>query len=112
MKLGQIIRALHRSRIRREKVQLLCTVDEPLHASATVDLIKAGYVNVIGALRGLEKMKDDVFATRLYHQLFDDCLASYSIFSDLYQHIDNLLVQVFNNVKRLHPIASLIQITQ
>jgi hypothetical protein len=53
MKLGQIIRALRRSRIRREIVQLLCTVDEPLYASAIADLIKASYVNVIGALRGL-----------------------------------------------------------
>ncbi len=53
MKLGQIIRALRRSRIRREIVQLLCTVDEPLYVSAIADLIKANYVNVIGALRGL-----------------------------------------------------------
>jgi predicted transcriptional regulator with HTH domain len=53
MKLGQIIWALRRSRIRREIVQLLCTVDEPLYASAIADLIKANYVNVIGALRGL-----------------------------------------------------------
>ncbi len=76
----------------------------------------------------VEKMKDDVFATRPYHQLFDDCPASYSIysqFSDLYQHIfDNLLVtfyvinqteqlsQVYNNIKRLHPAGSLIQIIQ
>jgi hypothetical protein len=65
---------------------------------------------------------------RPYHQLFDDCPASYSIysqFSDLYQHIfDNLLVtfyvinqterlsQVYNNIKRLHPAGSFIQIIQ
>jgi len=53
MKLGQIIRALRRSRIRREIVQLLCTVDEPPHASAIADLIKANYVNATRALRWL-----------------------------------------------------------
>jgi predicted transcriptional regulator with HTH domain len=51
MKLGQ--RALRRSRIRREIVQLLCTVDEPPYASATAYLVKASYVNATGALRWL-----------------------------------------------------------
>jgi len=53
MKLGQIIRALRRSRIRREIVHLVCTVDEPPYASATADLAKARYVNTTRALRWL-----------------------------------------------------------
>jgi uncharacterized protein len=74
----------------------------------------------------VEKMKNNIVASKPYHQLFDDCPASdplYSRFEDHYQYIfDNLLVtyyiinqtgqlvQVLNNIKRLHPVPSAIQI--
>ena len=85
MKLGQIIRALRRSRIRREIVQLLCTVDEPLYASATADLIKARYVNATRALRWL---------------------------NGRYASPQSIVKELKIGNQRLHPTASLIQITQ
>ena len=83
MKLGQIIRALRRSRIRREIVQLLCTVDEPPYASATADLVKARYVN----------------ATR-------------ALINGRYASPQSIVKELKIGNQHLHPIAPLIQIIQ
>jgi len=83
MKLGQ--RALRRSRIRREIVQLLCTVDEPPYASATADLVKARYVNATRALMWL---------------------------NGRYASPQSIVKELKIGNQHLHPIAPLIQIIQ
>jgi len=55
MKLGKIIRALRRSRVRREILKMLCSASEQeveVYPAMLASLTGASYVNILGALRG------------------------------------------------------------
>jgi len=55
MKLGKIIRALRRSRVRREILKMLCSASEQeaeVYPAMLASLTGASYANILGALRG------------------------------------------------------------